>query len=296
MISDDLSVIFIVEGENLQAQSVLLAATLKTHLAQGTRKIAYVPEHYIDKLYPEVLQVYQRCGVEVAPLPKLSQEWRKPYPHGNKIIACTAPRTTSATVFLDTDIVLAKTPDFEELLKDVTVALVPEGTPTWSKDQERWERAYAFFDLPYPKERVQLVRRRRIEFVPYFNAGMVAFKDVEIQDGKHFGHLWLETAMEFDHRAPIGGKRPWLDQITLPLTLKRFDVPYRVASELYNFSISSRIFQDGLEPSIVHYHRWGYLRAWPHYLATHQALLEVCGPVLAMELRARFDAIWSASV
>jgi hypothetical protein len=102
--------------------------------------------------------------------------------------------------------------------------------PTWGGGDDRWDRAYAHFGLPYPTERVRLLRGRKKQFVPYFNAGFVAFPDRPEAEGQpRFADRWVETALDLDHNCRIGGKRPWLDQISLPLTLARFGYDNRGA-------------------------------------------------------------------
>lgn len=293
---DDNAVIFVLEGEHLEAQAALLAPTLSAHLDETYQKIAYVPEYYIPKIDGLIRHLFDIVNVKIEPLPTQNTSWRIPYPHGNKILACAAKRNSKVTVFLDTDTVLMRPPQFSKLVDEVTVGVVPEGTPTWGRQENRWARAYDFFELPLPTERVQLVRRGRIEYLPYFNAGMVAFKDGPLLEGKNFGQLWLETALEFDHKAPIGGKRPWLDQITLPLTLNRFNIPYCVADDSYNFSISDRDYEPDHNPRVVHYHRWEYFRGWPYYVQALQTMIDVCGVEFAMKLRQRFDPIWTTRV
>jgi hypothetical protein len=164
------------------------------------------------------------------------------------------------------------------------LAVVPEGVPSWGTNSDRWERAYAHFGLEVPSERVRLTRRRRIEFLPYFNAGFVMFPNAP-RSGANFGAQWLETALDFDHHCSIGQKRPWLDQITLPLTIKRFGYDYLVADTALNFSISDRAFEPEAKPVLLHYHRWRFLHAW------HQgkkALDHIAGPDLAARMRRHY--------
>jgi hypothetical protein len=120
--------------------------------------------------------LYKACGVTLRPLPDLP-EWRAPFPHGNKMVAATDRRDTSRAVFLDTDMVCLRPLLAMAGLSANTVAAAPEGVPTWGGGDDRWDRAYAHFGLPYPTERVRLLRGRKKEFVPYFNAGFVAFPD-----------------------------------------------------------------------------------------------------------------------
>ncbi|OYU40585.1 MAG: hypothetical protein CFE33_00300 [Pseudorhodobacter sp. PARRP1] len=263
------SIIFVVDGQGLEAQSLLLAASVAKHHPdrQKVALIAYVSPRSANSLSPVTRALYARCGVQMRPLPAADTVWAKPYPHGNKILACAAARTSQRSLFIDTDTVCAA-PLLGIALQDQTaVAAVPEGLPTWGKEPDKWPRAYAFFDLPMPEDRVQLTRGRQLDYPPYFNAGFISFSDLPRADtGENFAQSWLRTAMEFDHRCPIKGKRPWLDQITLPLTMKRFGFGYQVLPEAWNFSIADRVkLHRAKKARLIHYHRGVHLRRLDFY-------------------------------
>lgn len=269
----DLAFLFVVEGPRLQAQSLILAASLRRHHPQA-QLLAYVPGLEDTPLPAAVSALYAATGTTVHPLPVPARPWKQPYPHGNKIMALAAPRDCDVSVFLDTDMAALGPIDPADLPGPKEVSLVPEGIRSWTKDDAHWQRAYGHFGLALPEERIRLLRGRRSLSPPYFNAGFVAVNEADRVDGRGFGALWFETAQEFDHNARLPGKRPWLDQITLPLTLARFGYSARIVDERNNCSISNDRRLEGLAPAILHYHRAGFLRRWPDW----QALVS---PVLA---------------
>lgn len=290
---------FIVDGENLAAQSTLLASTLLAHNGSRYRLIAYVPSEGASKLPSILCNFYDKCGVEVRPIAPdpdspasqrfANSGWAKPYPHGNKILASASPREDEWSVFLDTDMICAAPLDLELLMAPGRLALVPEGVATWGNENDRWKRAYDHFGLPMPEDKVRLTRRGRGEYLPYFNAGFVMFPTAPIfGQSQGFGQLWLDTALDFDHGCAIAKKRPWLDQITLPLTMKRFGYNYLVADTALNFSISDRDYEADARPALLHYHRWRYLHAWPQGKAAFAALDKIAGPRLAGLLRKHY--------
>jgi hypothetical protein len=260
MKAGDLSFVFVIEGPRLQTQSLLLADSLRRHhpLAQI---ISYCPAGC--DFAPEVAAVLQACDVSCRPLQVPQQVWAAPYPHGNKILALAQPRETRFSMFLDTDMAAIAPINPDDLPGAMQVSVVPEGIASWGKDLARWEVAHRFFDLPMPAERIRLLRGRKLEFLPYFNAGMVAIREEDRVQGSSFGALWQATASAFDFGAKVGGKRPWLDQITLPLTMRRFGFAHKIVDERNNCSISNDRRLDGLAPAILHYHRAGFLRNWP---------------------------------
>jgi hypothetical protein len=270
-VTADLSILFVADGERLERQSWLLASSISAAHADGPRPrvIAYASSQNIDAVSTLTRDLYDACGVELRVLPE-QPSWRAPYPHGNKMVAASDMRDTARAVFLDTDMVCLR-PLFDMArLPPNTVAAAPEGVPTWGRDDDRWERAYAHFDLPYPTERVRLLRGRKKEFVPYFNAGFVAFPDGSEGGQARFAERWIETALDLDHNCRIGGKRPWLDQISLPLTLARFGYDTDVLGETWNYSLARRKdYAATPDVHVYHYHRFRYLvqaPKWPELL------------------------------
>lgn len=257
---------------------MLLAATLRQHCDNAARVTAFVPTSGIPTLSPLLRDVFKATGTEVHGFSVRSRMWRKPYPHGNKIIACAAAQAGAAKetrriTFLDTDMIC--TADLIAALPtNDTVAVVPEGKPTWGENASTWQRAYDFFDLPLPEERVHLVRGRKREFLPYFNAGMVSFPTfVRGKTDTGFAEAWADTASRFD-RCGVAGKRPWLDQISLPLTFYREGFAWTALGESYNYSLSERKrkrLPAGVK--ILHYHRGLFLKDYPS--ARDKAVLAV---------------------
>ena len=263
------SILFVVDGPGLEAQSLLLAASLAKHHPDRSQValIAYVSPRSAGSLSEVTRTLYAQCGVQMQALPSADGIWAKPYPHGNKILACAAPRSSSRSLFIDTDTVCLAALTGLDLADPDAVALVPEGLPTWGKDADKWPRAYDFFNLPLPTERVQLTRGRQLEYLPYFNGGFVSFSDLPRPgSGENFAQSWLQTAIDFDRGCAIKGKRPWLDQITLPLTMQRFGFSYQVLPELWNFSIADRLrLHRAKKARLIHYHRFIYLKKLDFY-------------------------------
>ncbi len=258
------SILFVVDGMGLEAQSLLLAASLAKHHPDRSKVdlIAYVSPRSADSLTEVTRALFEHCGVQVRPLPSADGIWAKPYPHGNKILACAAPRSSTRSLFIDTDVVCLGSLTGLDLADPNAVAVVPEGLPTWGKEPDKWPRAYDFFGLPLPQDRVQLTRGRQLDYLPYFNGGFVSFSDLPRPGSTtNFAQDWLQTAIDFDHGCPIKGKRPWLDQITLPLTMKRFGYSYQVLHELWNFSIADRLkLSRAKKARLIHYHRFIHLK------------------------------------
>lgn len=261
------SIIFVVDGKKLEAMALVLAASLaRQHDPREVQLIAYVSDAYAPSLEPATRALFDACHVRIDPLPSGEGRWKKAYPHGNKLLACAAPRSSRRTTFLDTDMVCQAPITGIPGADPHEVYAVPEGKPTWGKDGDAWERAYRFFDLPMPEARVRLTRGRFLEFVPYFNAGFVSFSDLPLdEDGRNFGALWLDHASRFDFGCAVANKRPWLDQVTLPLVMASYGLNCLVLPEVFNYSISEREdLSQVAEAKMVHYHKPAYFNTLPH--------------------------------
>ncbi|MFZ1728322.1 MAG: hypothetical protein WBO29_01445 [Albidovulum sp.] len=280
----EITFLFVVDGARLEAQSVLLATSLR-RCNPDSKLIAYLSPMSNVSLPDCAREVFNACGVECRVLPEHGDMWKRDYPHGNKLFALADQRDSKFSVFLDTDMIATKPMDSADLPGPFEISVVPEGVASWGKNDDRWERAYAHYGMPVPTERVRLTRRKRLEFLPYFNAGFVALREEDRVDGKGFGRLWLETASDFDFNAKIGGKRPWLDQITLPLTMKRFGYRYKIVPTENNFSISDRVPETDADPAFMHYHRSRYLLNWPQWRMAQDVALDMVDKSRRVQLK-----------
>lgn len=260
--------VFVVDDSRFQAQAMLLAASLHRFSRDSSTFVAYAPASRIPEVSPLLHSVFKATGTELRSFEVRPRMWRKPYPHGNKIIACAAAEASAGPeikriTFLDTD-TICRADMVSSLMVDERVRLVPEGKPTWGKSPKDWQRAYDFFDLPLPQERVKLVRGRKIESLPYFNAGLVSFPTtVKGTSGMGFAEAWADAAAQFD-RCSVANKRPWLDQITLPLTLYRDGFRWAALKDRYNYSLAERekkTFPPGT--MLLHYHQGKFLKDFP---------------------------------
>jgi hypothetical protein len=259
------AVFFIIDGTRMEAQVALLAATMVHHNGSAFTYFGYVPDTHAPHLNPDFEELMQRCGVELRPLPGPSDVWASPYPHGNKILAATDWRGAPHSLFLDSDIICTAPLDLTGLLEHRAIAAAPEGKPTWGKDMADWESIYGQFNLPLPTERITLARGRRRDYLPYFNAGMILFPEGTILNDRSFAEAWLETALTIDHLVVVKKKRPWLDQISLPVTLKRYGLGFRLAPEALNFSVQDRLPSSADSPTLIHYHSFRDLAVWDQY-------------------------------
>lgn len=258
------SIIFVIDPPALTLQSILLVASVRRHLPD-TDLIAYCPSEKADTLPPQLIEFFSATNTQIECM-DTDDVFSPLYKQGNKLIACAQRREHEFSIFLDTDVVLWQPFDLALMASPNTVSAAPEGRNTWGKPQGHWEQAYATFGLSVPEDRIRLARSRALS-PPYFNAGVVGFPN-------DFPATWLETAKELDDpKHDIPSRRPWLDQIALPIAIARSGMSYRVVDDRFNLSLThknitpdmaphqARIAQknidrlNNIDPFILHYHR-----------------------------------------
>lgn len=266
-------VFFIVDGTRLEAQACLLAPSLKKHLTDTQRAVAYVredsaPLHALtrDTLFASSVEVRTIPGTNASHAP-----FAAPYPHGNKILAAALPRDCDVSVFLDTDMVLAEPADFAALLGDDDVAACVSDYKSRAGDDEDWDHYYGVFDMQTPPERVQFNGGRRLISPPYFNGGMVVFRERDADGAPTgIGQAWLDAAVQFEAKVTRDYDRPNIDQFSLPIMAYKRGTPVKALEQRMNFNIESFGQGEGQRQTIAHYHRIGIL--WAHEHHGRQAL------------------------
>ncbi len=280
---------FVMDGQRFEAQSILLATSLRMQMGDDFPIIAYVPEASFNKITRIARKMMTILKVDIRAFSTEAGTWAEKYPHGNKILASVQPRDWDVSVFLDSDTVCLSPMDFSDCGETPCLAAVPEGVPTWGRDDADWILPYSLFDLPLPSERVQMARGRRVSTLPYFNGGMVAFKEAPDAEGKRLPDLWLDTALTLDHHPDLPKKRPWLDQISLPIAMARLGGKMIVKPTGYNYSLYRRdALADHPTINLAHYHMPAVFRKWAACRAVSDAALDRCPQKLRIHLRRRF--------
>ncbi|WP_156965490.1 hypothetical protein [Paracoccus sphaerophysae] len=258
----DVEILFVVDPPKLIIEAILLILSIRARLG-NCRITACVPNRKYTALPKQFFDLAEKADVRI--LEFQDSPFLTKYPHGNKILALCARDRVGGVIFLDTDTVIWRGFDPSQLIKQGSVSVCPEGRRTWGKFSQAWSDVYSMFDLPYPTRTVKMVRTNAIS-APYYNAGVIAFNDEE-NEGNNFPSLWLETALRIDENENIHNKRPWLDQISLPVCIARAEMHVNELGEEWNFSLSrkhdspseiSRI--DSANPYIIHYHNAKFFR------------------------------------
>lgn len=259
-----LTVFFIVEPPEFQVLACYLAASLREQFGQTVALVGYCPEPKFHTIAPDVLGILGRLGCEVRPF-RTEGRWTPAYPHGNKILATLEPRDTEFSCFMDSDVLCIRKNDVANLICPGHVSLTPAASMNWAK-QEVWTTIYAAAGMPIPEERFMLMKQKRGKpRIPYFSSGLFCFPEAHRNaDGHSFPQVWYDMAQLLDAHPDIPNKRPYLDQISLPLAIQKAGLNWNRLPEEQHFILGGRArgepLPEGRQISTVHYRQWPILK------------------------------------
>lgn len=234
-----LTFFYIVEPPQYEVYASTLLASIRTHFDPSeVAAIGYCPAHRMSELNPAVLRAHEIMGSEVRPM-QTEGMWDSPYPHGNKIIACLQERDSEFSAFVDSDVMFLRANDPSALVKQGHVSCSAAASMVWA-DQDIWKPIYEVFGMAVPEERIRLMRRGRNK-VPYFSAGLVVFPEDASADYKRFPDVWYETARILDREDWVPKRRPYLDQLTLPVAIQRAGLSWNILPEEQHYILGGKI-------------------------------------------------------
>lgn len=258
-----LTLFFIVEPPSYQYLACYLAASIRNHLPASVKLLGYCPQHRRADLDPAAVETLRRMNCEVRFF-DAEGKFDPPYPHGNKILACLEPRETDFSGFVDSDVLMIRDNSVENLLRAGHVSASPAASMRWA-GQEIWSRLYGAFGMAVPKDRILLMRDKREDVVPYFSSGFVLFPEQHrTAEGKGFAQVWYETARQIDAIPDLDNKRPYLDQMSLPIAIARAGLRWNELPEEQHFILGGSIRGKPLPTDrpiyTVHYRKWDVLK------------------------------------
>ncbi|MEM9717305.1 MAG: hypothetical protein AAF826_12390 [Pseudomonadota bacterium] len=259
--SVSLSLFFIVEPPQYQYMACYLAASLRNHLPQEVELIGYCPEQKYKDLPAHVIETLRRMRVDIRTF-KTDGRFDPAYPHGNKILASLERRSTTYSGFMDSDILMIRDTDPADLIKRGHVSASVAASMYWAK-QTIWTDLYGVFDMDVPTERVTLMRDKRFPRIPYFSSGFVIFPERKTASFDRFPDVWFDTAKQIDAKASVENKRPYLDQMSLPIAIKRSGLEWHELPEEHHYilggSLRGKPFPTDRQIHTVHYRKWDVL-------------------------------------
>ncbi|RED13034.1 hypothetical protein [Pontivivens insulae] len=246
--SGQLGIIYVIDRGKFEWQSVLLLASLRRAFGRALAIHAYIPASVEAEIDARVVDFHRANGVIPKVLDDAHPGFARPYPHGNKILACAAPRSEPFGLFVDTDILALKGANPITALGQGDFGAVPARDGPWRPDhRDMWDAAYAALDLPLASGPY-----------PYFNAGTVLFRQAPCfgrSGDQMFGQAWLEIARALDHAEGLNARRPWLDQIALGVIAGLVAEDKRIALDrAWNHSLTGNGQRPDAQTVLLHYH------------------------------------------
>lgn len=248
--------VYIAEPPDYQVLACTLLASIRTHFPADVRAIGYCPAHKMADLHPGVLRAHEIMEAEIRPI-DTRDLWDTPYPHGNKIAACLEPRDGEFAAFVDSDVLFLRPNSPKALIRTGHVSCTPAASMVWAGD-EIWGPIYGAFGLPVPTDRIHLMRRSAEPRVPYFSSGLVAFPEGD------FPAIWHDTARVIDRIDTLPHRRPYLDQMSLPVAIARAGLGWNRLPEEQHYILGGRLrgapLPEDREIFTIHYRHTGILR------------------------------------
>ena len=259
-----LTVYFIVEPPEYQVMACYLAASLRESFGDTVALVGYCPEHRFATLHEDVKTALAKMGCDLHPM-RTEGRFSPAYPHGNKILATLEKRDTEFSCFMDSDILCLRPNAVENIVKAGCVSLTPAASMGWAK-QSIWPAIYEAAGLPMPSERIRLMRQKREGTrMPYFSSGLFSFPEGHRSpQGKSFPEVWMEVAQTLDAAPDLPAKRPYLDQMSLPLAIRKAGLDWNLLPEEQHFILGGRARGEPLpadrEIFTIHYRQWPIIK------------------------------------
>lgn len=261
-----LTFFFIVEPPEYQNMACYLAASIRAAFGDSVAMVGYCPEHRMAELDQDVLAVLDRMGCPVRGFAAQGR-FDPAYPHGNKLLATLEPRETEFSCFLDSDILFLRPNTPENLICDGHVSLTPAASMGWA-GQDIWPSIYQAAGVEAPAERIRLMNQRKgADRMPYFSSGLFCFPE-HWRDarGRSFPEVWMEVAQTIDATPEIPAKRPYLDQMTLPLAILKSGLKWNILPKEQHWILGGMKRGEPLPKNrpiyAVHYRRWAIVKEY----------------------------------
>lgn len=255
-----LNIFFMAEPGPLEPQAHLLVTSLRQNCQDDFALQAFCRKDKVDGLHTETRAFFKAQDVRLTPLDNLFSD---NYPAGNKIFAAANVSDADWHLFLDTDMLMLRAGSFLADMKPGHVGMCLDTVNGWSEDEKQWD--LLFSDHPDARPKKKIILGRGGESYPIYNAGFVLFPDAP----RHFGQIWLDTALQKDGLRDLTRKRPWLDTISLlPALADPETPPLHVLDSRWNQT--TELADQGT--MLVHYHGLRQLIGFGWESATDQIL------------------------
>lgn len=232
---------------DLEVKSVLLAASLRRFVECDYEMVAAIPvaTPFCGRPGAHTLATLFSLGVRFV---DIKNPLAPDYLIGHKLACLAIPTQASKIVFLDSDMLCMRAFDWCERFNAAQLSAKPADLSTFAESNEAWMRVYQQCNLSMPDAKIRATVSRRL-MAPYFNAGFIA-----ATDGKLFSDAWISYALRIDADPEINNKRPWLDQIALPVAAHSLKIQVDCLDEGFNYPAHLKLLDPDRPPYFCHYH------------------------------------------
>ena len=255
---------FIVEPPEYELFACFLAASLREQFGPDVALVGYCPEAKLDQVQPQIREILRRLNCDLRGF-QVEGRFDPPYPHGNKLLATLEKRDTAFSCFVDSDVLFLRPNLVSNIIRDGHVSLSKAASMNWA-GQEIWDDIYRICGMEKPEERFRLMKQKRgKEMVPYFSSGLFSFPEQHRNAaGLSFPEVWMEVAQMLDAAPELPKKRPYLDQMSMPLAIRRAGLDWNILPDEQHFILGGRARGEPLpedrEIFTVHYRQWEVLK------------------------------------
>lgn len=274
--------VFVCQQGELELKSLLLAASLKHHLRCDFELVAALPtpDAVWGRPSAATLDLLAELGVRLVPI---ENPIGVDYPIGNKLACLSIETSADKIVFLDSDILCLR--EFRhEARFDRPFNAKPADYATFTADPVQWQRCYAAMGLSLPPDRMTATVSGQL-MPPYFNAGVIA-----VHRTAGLGEAWIQAARAIDTDEGVINKRPWLDQIALPVALAKLALSTDCLDERFNYPAHVKPLNSAELPYFCHYHSPAVLRREP---LANALVVELAGRYPALGDMMRENEDWA---
>ncbi len=283
---------FAIDSAVSEAQSVLLAATLRARNGPGLSLTAYVAPGHTPEMRRITRRIFRHLGValaEIDPGVILPGAGAAPPPPAGILAACM-PRVAEVHILLSTDLLALAPVSFEERAGPGDVSACLSGTAVPPGGSRRWAEGYERFGLVPPED-------RGVADVgggfPGFGTGFVGWHDGP-GGGAGLAELWLDTARVLQAEALADDTAPQarIAEIALPIAAMRAGRRMRALSPQHCVSLGA--YEAGAEAGARFVQYPGLGRLWGAHPGAK--VLESGAALLPPPLWPRFLAQFAAEL
>jgi hypothetical protein len=261
-----LSFVFVCQAGRLEPEGLLLASSLRHHLASHHEVIAAVPgpEDVWGRPSPATIDALRAMDVRVE---AIENPLGPTFSHANKIPCLAVPTDADVRILVDTDMVCLGAIDDQPAFEGA-VAAKPADELAYTDDLEVWRATYTAAGETLPDWRVRTTTSGDPS-PPFYNTGMVV---VEASLGPALSAAWLACSEQIRGATSLPHHRDWSDQLGFAVALARLGITPTALDPQLNLPLHHRPLATAPRPRLVHYHWTSVLREEPRLRAEARAL------------------------